>query len=351
MRPFPIALAFLVALAATRPLGAEDTPRPDPGRVDPSRPQEYSAALPHVADAARIASLMSQLRGKDPRQTLGRAARWIQRNVRPRPDAPAAWRSFDEIVRSGSGAGPADRSVLLGAMARAAGIPAVWVKTMPVEWIQDFRRGAARLEDARAGVFLELHWEGKWRLLDCQSLRLYDEHDPRASLLPGGQWAYDRGGDPRALLLPGSGEAFLRQAREHFASFDLARLPWAEAVDLLAPWRVRVAGSGFAATYASEAARLMGYFPEGAFQGEWKENLARARGGVLVVTCREGRPELPEGFWSAWLPPGHERVVREGVLPDGGFLRHRLSDGTLVILVAVKESAGVEAAVAAALEE
>jgi hypothetical protein len=352
MRPIAIASVLLVAFLAAAPPGrAEEPPPPDAGRVDSSRPPDPALPMPHVADAARLSSLLGQLGGGDPRQTLGRAARWIQRNVRTRADVPAAFRPFEEIVRSGAGSGPGDRSVALGAMARAAGIPTVWVKTVPVAWIREFRRGAARVEDARAGVFLELHWDGRWHLLDCESLRLFEPHDPRAQLLPGDQWAYDRGADPRALLLPGSGDGYVRQTRAHFSTFDVSRLPGAEGVDLLAPWRVRIAGSGFAATYASEAARLMGYFPAGSFQGDWEENLAQARGGVLVVTCNEGRPVLPEALWSAWLPPGHERVAREGALPPPGFLRHRLADGTLVILVAVKENAGVEAAVAAALEE
>ncbi len=71
-----------------------------------------------------------------------------------------------------------------------------------------------------------------------------------------------------------------------------------------------------------------------------------------MVMCEEPRtPVLPERYWSAWLPPGHADWARGAAPPRSGFLAHRLSDGTRVILVCPADATETEAAAAAALEE
>jgi hypothetical protein len=235
-------------------------------------------------------------------------------------------------------------------LARAAGIPCVWVKTVPVTWPAEFQAGAAGLEDGAGTIFLEVYLGGRWRLLEPAVGRVYDDYDPRTRVLPGNALAYDKGGDPQALVLPNRPAAWRTQTASYFGRLDLARVPWARTTDLLARWRVYITGRGGAAGYARAAARTLGFEVAATFDSDFARNLAQARGRTLVVTCQGLEPTLPESFWNAWLPPGSREVLSGAKTLERGWLAHRLADGTRVVLVTAQEFGPVELAVAEALD-
>lgn len=334
-------LAPLLGAASAR---AEEALRHD-------QPERYVRVPPALAEPGRLASLAAQLRAEDPRRSLGQAARWIHRNVRARADAPAAFRTFDQILAERHHGGPADLSVLVGVFARGLGLPTLWVQAVRLDHLREAHAGARPPEAVEAAVFLEVHWGRAWKLLDPVGMRLWDGYDPAVALLPEGWFALGKGADPGALALPGTGPEWPASLRRAIERLDPARLPFGTVSDLLAPWRVYVAGAGFGAVYAKEATRATGYLTAEVFAGDWDASLNRARGATLLVMLdEERRPVLPERYWRAWLPPGHVEALRPGAAPAAGYLAHRLPDGTRVILVCPADSAETEAAVAAALE-
>ena len=101
----------------------------------------------------------------------------------------------DAIVLTGLTHTPEARQLL-----RSAGIPAVWVKTMDVEWIWDFKK--KRPFGSWSGhVFLEIYLDGKWVLLDPGASRIYVDYSPHSRILPGNRFAYHKGSDPRQMVM------------------------------------------------------------------------------------------------------------------------------------------------------
>lgn len=350
--PAFLAVAILggAVLLLWLPAAARDVPTPRVDRVDYANPDAQRTVPPGAGAGKRATGIAAQLKGATETETLGNIARWLGRNLRRDPAAAKAWRPVEEILANGTRGTAADLVMVFGVLARGAGIPAVWVKTVPLAWPADYKAGRAMLEGEVGKVFLEVHVGGRWRLLDPATARLYDDYDPRTRLLPGNALAYDKGGDPYALVLPNRPSAWKAQTASYFAALDLGRVPWARTTDLLARWRVYITGKGGAASYASAAASTLGFEVASTFNVAWARNLARARGKTLIVTCRGLKPNLPEAFWRAWLPPGHREVFSGARKLDKGWVAHRLPNGTRVILVTAQEFGPVELAVSEALD-
>src|SRR5262249_22737736 len=142
------------------------------------------------------------------------------------------WRNVDDLLRDGNYGGCADHSVIFGALSRAVGIPTVWVKTLDVDWIREFRHN--RTEGHWNGhVFLEVFVQGRWMLVDHVTMKLYPDYQTSSRILPGNRYAYDKGGDPYELVLSSRWELWKEQTRGYFSNFDLAALPVGEGVSLL----------------------------------------------------------------------------------------------------------------------
>lgn len=340
-----IPLLALLALAAR---AEEKPPEPKFAGIDYQRPEDHLALSPHVGNETTIRSIAKQLSGEAPRRTLANVYQWMHRNLRYDDDAAYRWRTLDRMLKDRTVGGCADHAVVFGTLARAAGIPTVWVKTMDVDWIQEFRAGRAR--DWRGHVFLEVFVDGAWRLLDAQAMRLYQgRYDPRTRILPGNRFAYDKGDDPFAMVLSCRWELWKRQTTAYFERLDLDLLPWARSEDLIAAWRVWITGNAPFYKYATEAASRRGYHVMRSFNDDWDRLLGEARGHVLVVTCQGRVPVLPKDRWAALLPPGYEAIVAGGPLPDAGFLARSLEDGTRVILVPGQDVTSIHVGVAKGL--
>lgn len=351
MRIFGCLLVFVLA-AALVPSAAtgEEPPAPKLDRVDYARPMDHLGATSAMGPVQRALGIAGQLRGnaKPSAAVLGKILRWTDRNLRMSPET-ATWRGIDELLQSGRVHSDGDRAYAIGALARAAGIPTAWVKSVSKDWLVEARAGTP-LEAKDARTFLEVHLDGAWQLVDPVTARLYDNYDRRRQLLPGDYLAYDKGSDPHALVLDNRPGLYRVQLDRYVAGFDKRRLPWSTSQDLLAPWRVYVTGQSGGATYAKEAARTLGFKVERSFDSGWDANLAAARGSTLIVTTRGGTPVLPATYHAAWLPPGWKAAAQKAAAGGKGWVKHRLADGTRVILVLVSEYGPVELAVSEALE-
>jgi len=202
----------------------DEIPVPSCDRIDYSRPDAYLPLSAHMGSKDRILEIAATLSGTTPEDKLISISDWIHSNLAYKADVPYEWRNFDRLLRDGNDGGCADYSVVFGTLARACGIPTVWVKTLDADWIRDFRtRG---IEGSWNGhVFLEIFLHNRWVLLDDTQLVLYEDYDPKMRILPGNRYAYDKGGDPFDLILSSRWELWKAQTRAFFHDFDLSRLP------------------------------------------------------------------------------------------------------------------------------
>lgn len=327
-------------------------PRPRVDRIDYGRPDAQRALPESLGAGPRSQGIVRQLAqgSARPAGTLSRIVRWVDRNLKFDDAMAGRWRGVDQIVKDGRQGGAADRALVIGAFARLSGIPTTWVKTIPMAWLIEMKRGLGSLDDAQPQVFLEVYLDGEWRLFDPASARLYERYDPRRRHLPGGQYVYDKGGDPHALLLPNRKEMWARQLRSYVVAFDLTALPWTSSRDMLAKWRVYIVGQGGAASYAKATAKIFGFKVEKCFNSDFDRLIAEARGKTLIVVTYGLKPALPKKYWRALLPPGYEQILSGQRKLERGWISHRLRDGTRVILVTASGYGPVELAVSEALE-
>lgn len=335
----------LLAGSLLVPVASAEPPRLDRIRYD--RPADYVAINATLGDPKALTSLAAQLKKPDAPGTLRSLWLWARRNLPVKHTEVPTWRTVSEMIKAGNRNSAAEGAMALGVLARASGIPTVWVKSVSLEWLKAGADAAVIVER----TFLEVHLDGAWRLLDPVTMRLYDRYDTKAQLLPGDFLAFDKGSDPRGLLLPNQHAGYVDQVRRYFANFDVRRLPWGQSRDLLASVKVYIAGVRPVSRYVKATCETMGFLVEESFTQDAFDRLwPKIRGGTLIVTSDGTKPRLPKAHWSRILPPGSEAAARGGKL-EKGYLGHKLRDGTRVIFTPAQGYAEVEIAIARALSE
>jgi len=356
--PFALASVLALAVVPSTPsrADAQEAPSPRLDGVDHAHPKALLTLGPRLGAGQRTLGIAKQLlaKGRTAQGTLSQIVRWVGRNLRTDTKKLDAWRTADQIVIDGTVSGEAERALMIGVFARAAGIPVAWVKTLPATWL---RTQAALLPRARktpntpvGRTFLEVHVGGQWMLLDPVTARLHERYDPRARTLPAGHVAFDKGSDPYALVLSNRLRLWRGQVGAYLARLERPKEPWAGGRDLLAPWRIHITGRFGPATYAREAAKTLGYLVEVSFDAQWSEHLEAARGTTLIVTAGASGPNLPRNLWAHYLGADVAALYAAGKRPAKTWLKRTLSDGTRVILLNVFKYGPVELAVSEALE-
>jgi hypothetical protein len=311
---------------------AQAAPRPPPDRkpetIDYKNPERYAEIPDRDGDAALIRKLAAPLREKDAENTFRNIHAFIARV----PHVPEGWenehRDFGRLMQGFDHSGCASHALLFANLARACGIPAVYVKSSRHDWIRGF---VAKGETGSfAGhVFLEVLVDGKWKLLDAQGMRIWDEYDPADPELPGGLLAYEKGWDHHAMVHSTRRDDFIREALHRWHGFDVRKLRKNEA-----PGRALLP-EVFAITLAgewedlAERTRVTMSFDHGYWE-EWKP---KVKGKILLVTSIGGRTDIPEAEAAAWLPLPLGKLRDEARAGRTGVEKRRLDDGTLVVLL------------------
>ena len=219
-----IAFAATAALADGTAPTDEQVPTPSCDRIDYLHPDAYLPLNAHFGDKGHIMKVAATLGGKTAEEKLVSISKWVHSHLTYKADSPYEWRDFDRLVRDGNYGGCADYSVVFGSLARACGIPTVWVKTLDAEWIRDYKT-LGKEGHWNGHVFLEIYIHNRWMLLDDTAMALYEDYDPKMHILPGDRYAYDKGGDPFDVVLSSRWELWKKQTRAHFRYFDLSNLP------------------------------------------------------------------------------------------------------------------------------
>ena len=343
-------MALTVPLLSSHTPARADTPRaPDLNRVQLADPAPHLALPATFGKTDALKSLAVQMKRDTPGGTLRTIWSWLRRNLRAKRSEATAYRTVEAVLASGYRTGDAEHALVFGALARAAGIPAVWLKAAGLESVHAALDAGGDPAALAPKTFLEVHLGGRWQLLDPTSLYLFPSHDVRQVLLPGSHMAYDRGTDPQALVLPHDQAAWQSQTKAWLAKLDRRTIPFGDAQDLLAPLRIYIAGAGAPARYAKATSETFGFLVEKTVDRGLEKVWARVRGKTLIVTCNGAEPYVPTAWRDKLLPPGWKDLVTGRAKPEAGYLMHKLPNGTRVILTAAQDYAGVETAIAGAL--
>jgi hypothetical protein len=324
---------------------AEDAiPLPSVTRIDYSRPENYLVLHESMESEARIREVAAKIKAKTAEQTLLAINEWISRNLHYDDSAAYSWRSFDQVVDDHRYGGCADYALVFASLSRACGIPTVFVKTMDVSWIVNYRQSG--IEDSWSGhVFLEVYIDGGWRLLDPEACVLYENYIPASRILPGLRYAYDKGSDPGALVLSTDWERWKKQTAAHFSQFDLselfnpATLPAVGAGRALtSPNEVYIAANSPIWEALTERCQTLGFRVRKSFNNDFDQFLPMAKGSRLIVACVGDKLVLPKERQSKMLPLASDELQKRVAHGESGVAERRLADGTTVILVYAKDN-------------
>jgi hypothetical protein len=205
-------------------------PAPQFASIDYERPGDYLFLATSFVGSRSLDALAHQLGRPTDDATLGAIWLWIRDNLKEVNDSQDyKRRTLTDIRSRGRYIGCADHALIYGSLARACGIPVVWVKSMALDWIRVFR--ATGNTDGWVGhVFLEVFLGDVWRLVDATQDEIFDHYDRSARILPPDprtheeRFAYDKGGDPSTLVFSFDWEQWKQQTREFFSTLDSAEL-------------------------------------------------------------------------------------------------------------------------------
>lgn len=111
------------------------------------------------------------------------------------------YRNFDDILETKKMGSCADYALAWIALARAKGIPAIFVKTLDTEWMKRWKNKESN-QSWDGHVYVEFYLQGKWRLIDPGAQNWIDAPPLGESLLSKDKrWIYDRGDDPQTIIL------------------------------------------------------------------------------------------------------------------------------------------------------
>ena len=278
---------------------AVSEPRVD--TIEYAAPEKYLAIAETLGDGAEIARQAAELKGESDRETIRNVLAWMDETLKYDGEKAYAWRNFDTVVKEQCYGGCADQGIVCGVLLKGAGIPTVWVKTMDVDWIWDFKNDR-RLEAWSGHVFLEVYVDGKWVLLDPGAKLLYEDYSPTARILPGNRFAYHKGDDPKAMVMSLEWEPWKEQTRAYFMALDEGLLPVdAAAVTSLEQACFVIADSPYWQMLSALAQR-QGLVVRRSFNTGYDEYLPQAVGQTLLVETHDGVPIVELAVLEKYFP-------------------------------------------------
>ena len=281
---------FLMILWAVLPIALQAA-GPGVESIEYVKPEKYLEFPDSLGTRTVILAHAAELKGDNDLDTLRNVLNWMRRNLKYDGDKAYAWRNYDDVLREKAYGGCADEAIVCGVLLKGAGIPAVWVKTMDVSWIWDFKKDRP-FKSWSGHVFLEVFVNGQWALLDPGARTLYREYTPQMRFLPGQRFAYDKGNDPKSMVMSLQWEEWKRQTELYFRALDESLLPVDEkSVTPLARQAFVIGNSPYYQTMEQMAAES-GFLNSISFNTDYDRHLPQARGHVLLIETHKGAPVI-----------------------------------------------------------
>ena len=291
----PVFLLYCIGLTGTW------AHEPSVTAIDYTHPAQYLAWPDTLGDRQAILAQSAQLKGRSDLETLRNVLNWMGKNLQCDSHKAYAWHNYDAVTREKAYGGCADQGLVCGVLLKAAGIPAIWVKTMDVDWIWAFKKN--RSWTSWSGhVFLEVWVDQKWMLLNPGAKTVYPDYDTKARILPGNRFAYDKGNDPKDMILSLQWEDWKKQTETYFRALDESLLPVDTAGGMDLNPTAYVAGNSPYYQAMSQMAAEAGLTVKISFNSDYDKYLPQARGHVLMVETHQGVPIIPQVTLEKYFP-------------------------------------------------
>lgn len=257
--------------------------------IDYASPKKYLVIAETLGNPDAIAKQAMALKGSNDRKTLANTLRWLNSHLKYDADLAYEWRNFDTVVSQQCYGGCADQAIACGVLLKSAGIPTVWVKTMDVTWIWDYKK--KRPFSSWSGhVFLEIYLDGKWVLLDPGASLVYVDYSTHSRILPGNRFAYHKGNDPKRMVMSLQWEEWKHQTATFFDELDESLLPVDTNSILHIEKRAFVIANSPYYQQFSELVHQQGTVVASSFNAEYEKHLPTAQGNLILIETHDGVP-------------------------------------------------------------
>ena len=334
MKPLAFLLAVAVCGSLCPTLFAEE---PVFDSIDYASPTKYLVIADSLGDHDAIAKQAKALKAADDRKTVANILRWMETHLKYDGDRAYQWRNFDTVVSQGCYGGCADQSIVCGVLLQSAGIPTVWVKTMDVDWIWDFKK-KREFNSWSGHVFLEIYLDGEWVLLDPGASKLYMDYSPESRILPGNRFAYHKGTDPKRMVMSLQWEEWKRQTASFFNDLDESLLPVDTKSVLDIRQRSFIIANAPYYQFFGKLIRQQGAALGLSFNTDYEKHLPKAKGNLILVETHDGVPIVDVAILQRHFP----------AVPDGKQAGKVIDGGTTIVFVDV---ASIEDQISAAVSE
>lgn len=142
---------------------------------------------PQIDSSPAIEATARELTTELPSQQPGAVANYVVDHFRYDNwlNAQGITRRASTLFDSGYLSGCSEYAVVATALLRAADIPSRLLVSVNRDWVEARRSHPYLIP--RGHVFVEVHVDGAWRLLDVPYLQLYRDYDPTDPVLPRGE--------------------------------------------------------------------------------------------------------------------------------------------------------------------
>ena len=298
---------FLLLICA----GSLHASEPTIGSVDYSAPSKYLDIADSLGSRDQITLQASELKGDSDMTTILNILNWMDRNLKYDANKAYAWCNYDDVIREKTYGGCADQGIVCGVLLKEAGIPVIWVKTMDVSWIWDFKRGRP-FKSWSGHVFLEVNVNDKWMLLDPGAKMIYKGYSPKTRILPGNRFAYHKGDDPKEMIMSLQWEEWKKQTETYFRDLDESLLPVDPAGGTPLSLQAFVVGNSPYYQTMTRMAAEKGLTVRKSFNTEYDKYLPQAQGHVLLIETHDGVPIVSLDIIEKYFPGASQGLKKSG---------------------------------------
>lgn len=156
--------------------------------------------------------------------TLQEIYQWMRSNLSSptSDDADKFGRTAHEIINSRAATGCTDCGLVFAVLARAKGIPAVFVQSAKINWIKAVKKNGEKAGPVCGHILVEVHIKGQWCLVDSAYGVLYCDYDVGNFCLPGGYYVFAKSTEVWDTGVKNS-EENKRVMTRLFADFDVSQ--------------------------------------------------------------------------------------------------------------------------------
>jgi hypothetical protein len=205
-------------------VNAGEVRKPDASNIQRDSPDQYLTLTSSLGDENQIQEIVRKEISGPKSQAPAKIATYLRQYTFDNKVC-YQYRNLDDILQTKKIGSCADYAIAWIALARAKGIPSIFVKTLDLDWMMKWRRKEP-WTSWDGHVYVEFVLNGKWWIIDPGADHWTEAPSLGESFLEKNRrWIYDRGPDPQEIILSLDWENWKKQTANYLEQFDFQKIP------------------------------------------------------------------------------------------------------------------------------